>query len=57
MNSGEFTLADLVPGEYARRWYSIDGDIEWLTLPNVERWYARIAERVGFQNHIAVSLG
>jgi glutathione S-transferase len=56
LESAEFTLADLVLGAYARRWYGLGDVLVRPKLPNVERWYQRIGARPGFQNHIAAPL-
>jgi len=47
-----FSLADIVLGAYARRWFGIDG-IERPAMPNLERWYERLAERASFSRQIA----
>lgn len=47
-----FSLADIVLGAFARRWFGIDG----ITRPpmlNLERWYERLSERASFSRHIA----
>jgi len=50
-----FTLADIVLGAYARRWFGIDG-IERPAMPHLERWYERLAERASFSRQIAKPL-
>ena len=47
----KFTLADIVIGAYAKRWFGLDG-VERPPLPNLERWYSRIATRPGFKKYI-----
>jgi glutathione S-transferase len=47
----KFTLADIVIGAYAKRWFGLEG-VERPPLPNLERWYSRIATRPGFKNYI-----
>jgi glutathione S-transferase len=47
----KFTLADIVLGSYAKRWYGLEG-VERPPLPNLERWYLRLATRSGFRKHI-----
>lgn len=42
-----FSLADLVIGCYARRWFGVEG-IERPALPHLRRWYDAIAQRPGF---------
>ncbi|AXE94478.1 glutathione S-transferase family protein [Paraburkholderia sp. DD10] len=46
-----FTLADIVVGAYAKRWFGVDG-VERPPLPNVERWYSRLATRPGFKKYV-----
>ncbi|CCD89416.1 fragment of putative glutathione S-transferase (part 2) [Bradyrhizobium sp. ORS 285] len=50
-----FTLADLALGAYARRWFGVEG-VEKPELPNLTRWYERIAQRPAFIRHIAPPL-
>jgi glutathione S-transferase len=47
-----FTLADIAIGAYARRWLGVEG-VTKPTLPHLNRWYAEISTRAGFQQHIA----
>ena len=56
IETDDFTLADLVLGIYARRWYGIEHEIERPALPNVERWYRRTGERAGFGRYVAQPL-
>jgi glutathione S-transferase len=48
----DFTLADIALGAYARRWFGVQG-IAKPTFANLERWYARFANRAGFVKFIA----
>jgi glutathione S-transferase len=48
----QFTLADIALGAFARRWFGVEG-VTKPKLPNLERWFARISERPGFQKFIA----
>jgi glutathione S-transferase len=50
-----FTLADIVLGAYVRRWYGVEG-VTKPALPQLDRWYARLAERPGFQRFVAPAL-
>ncbi|CAB3797373.1 Glutathione S-transferase GstB [Paraburkholderia caffeinitolerans] len=50
-----FSLADIVLGAYARRWFGLEG-IERPALPNLERWYQRLAQRQGFRKYIDLPL-
>lgn len=47
LEGNAFSLADLVIGCYARRWFGIDG-IERPDLVHLNRWYEAIAQRPGF---------
>jgi glutathione S-transferase len=51
----KFTLADIVIGAYAKRWFGLEG-IERPPLPNLERWYSRIATRTGFRKYVDLPL-
>src|SRR3954454_5026068 len=43
----EFTLADIALGAYARRWFGVKG-VSKPTLPHLQRWFAALAGRAGF---------
>jgi glutathione S-transferase len=45
------TLADIVIGAYAKRWFGLEG-IERPPLPNLERWYSRLSTRTGFKKYV-----
>ena len=47
-----FTIADIALGAFARRWFGVEG-VTKPELPNLERWFALISERPGFQKFIA----
>jgi glutathione S-transferase len=47
-----FTLADIVLGAYARRWFGIDG-IDRPDFEHLSSWYERIEGRTAFQRHVA----
>lgn len=51
----QFTLADIVIGAYAKRWFGLEG-VERPPLPNLERWYSRIATRAGFKKYVDFAL-
>ncbi|MBW9104754.1 glutathione S-transferase family protein [Paraburkholderia phenoliruptrix] len=51
LESDKFTLADIVIGAYAKRWFGLAG-IERPPLPSLERWYSRIATRSGFKKYV-----
>ncbi len=48
----QFTIADIALGAFARRWFGVGG-VTKPKLPNLERWFALISERPGFQKFIA----
>jgi glutathione S-transferase len=50
-----FTLADIVLGAYAKRWFGLPG-VERASLPNLERWYQRLATRPGFKQYVDFEL-
>jgi glutathione S-transferase len=47
-----FTLADIAIGAYARRWFGVEG-VSKPKLPHLERWFAQLADRPGFQQFVA----
>lgn len=51
----QFTLADLVLGTYARRWFGIP-EIPRPPMPHLERWYSSLEKRDGFRQYIAPPL-
>lgn len=51
----QFTLADIVLGAYARRWFGVEG-VRKPPLPHLERWYKGLTERAGFQRFVAPPL-
>lgn len=55
LEGDDFSLADLVLGCYARRWFGADG-VRRPRLSNLERWYAAISRRPGFQTWVAPPL-
>jgi glutathione S-transferase len=55
LESEQCTLADLVIGAYARRWFGLEG-IERPPLPNLERWYLRLSNRTGFKKYVDLVL-
>ena len=50
-----FTMADIVLGAFAKRWFGLPG-IERVRMPELERWYASLAARPGFNKHVDVEL-
>lgn len=55
LENESFSLADIVIGGFARRWFGLEG-IERPALPNLERWYQRITQREGFRKYLAAPL-
>jgi glutathione S-transferase len=49
---GDFSLADIAVGAYARRWFGVEG-VEKPVLPNLQRWFEQISERPGFVEFVA----
>jgi glutathione S-transferase len=48
----QFTLADIALCTYARRWFGAEG-ISKPRLPSLERWFAELSTRPGFQKFVA----
>jgi len=48
----DFTIADIALGAYARRWLGVEG-ISKPKLAHLDRWFAGLAGRPGFQQFIA----
>jgi glutathione S-transferase len=48
----QFTIADIALGAYARRWFGVEG-VSKPRFPNLERWFAQLSSRPGFQKFIA----
>jgi glutathione S-transferase len=48
----QFTLADIALGAYARRWFGVEG-ISKPRFPHLERWFAQLSSRPGFQKFVA----
>ena len=46
------TLADIAIGAFARRWLGVEGIIR-PELPELDRWYAQVADRPGFVQFVA----
>jgi glutathione S-transferase len=49
---GEFTLADIAIGAYARRWFGVEG-ISKPELPHLQHWFEQISGRAGFVQFVA----
>jgi glutathione S-transferase len=48
----QFTLADIAIGAFARRWLGVEG-ISRPELPELNRWFAQLADRPGFIRFVA----
>ena len=48
----ELTLADIALGAYARRWFGVEG-VSKPKLAHLERWFALLSSRPGFQQFVA----
>jgi glutathione S-transferase len=48
----DFTIADIALGAYARRWFGVEG-VTKPKLPNLERWFAGLTGRAGFDQFVA----
>ncbi|WP_322102926.1 glutathione S-transferase family protein [Paraburkholderia sp. J41] len=55
LENERFSIADIVLGAFARRWFGLEG-VERVPLPNLERWYQRIAQREGFRKYVGMPL-
>ncbi len=52
MEGDSFSLADIAIGAYARRWLGVEGILR-PALPHLDRWFALISARPGFQEFVA----
>jgi glutathione S-transferase len=52
VETSDFTLADIVLGAFARRWFGLEG-IERPRLDHLSHWYDLISTRPGFVEHVA----
>ena len=48
----QFTIADIAIGAFARRWFGVEG-ITRPQMPHLERWFADVSTRPGFQTYVA----
>ena len=51
----QFTLADIAIGAFARRWLGVEGIIR-PELPQLDRWFAQLADRPGFIRFVAPAM-
>jgi len=52
LEGDQFTLADVAIAAFARRWFGVEGIIR-PELPELDRWYAQVADRPGFVQFVA----
>lgn len=55
MEGDRFTLADIVLGAFAKRWFGVEG-IDRPAMPNLQRWYQRLTQRAPFKKYIDLPL-
>jgi glutathione S-transferase len=55
LESDKFTIADIVLGAFAKRWFGLVG-IERPSMPNIERWYKMLETRAGFKRYVDLPL-
>lgn len=55
LEGDRFTIADIVLGAFAKRWFGIAG-IDRPPMPSLERWYQRLTQRVPFKKHVDLPL-
>ncbi|HEX7681964.1 MAG TPA: glutathione S-transferase [Trinickia sp.] len=55
MEGDRFTIADIVLGAFAKRWFGVEG-IERPPMPSLARWYQRLTQRVAFKKYIDLPL-
>jgi glutathione S-transferase len=57
IDGAAMTIADIVLGCYARRWFGPEVQVEGMPhLPALAAWYAKVGERPGFQRWVAVPM-
>jgi len=57
IEGGAFTLADIVMGCFARRWFGPEMRVPGMPeFPHLAQWHARIGERPDFQRQVAPKL-
>ena len=55
MEGDRFTLADIVLGAFAKRWFGVEG-IDRPAMPSLQRWYQRLTQRAPFKKYIDLPL-
>lgn len=57
IDGAAMTIADIVLGCYARRWFGEEVRVEGMPhFPALAAWYAKVGERPGFQRWVAVKM-
>ena len=57
LDGAAMTIADIVLGCYARRWFGEEVRVEGMPhFPALAAWYAKVGERPGFQRWVAVKM-
>jgi glutathione S-transferase len=57
LDGAQMTIADIVLGCYARRWFGDEVRVEGMPpFPALAAWYAKIGERPGFARWVAVPM-
>jgi glutathione S-transferase len=57
LDGGQMTIADIVLGCYARRWFGNEVRVEGMPpFPALAAWYGKISERPGFARWVAVPM-
>ena len=55
LEGDDFTIADIAVGAFARRWLHVEG-IRKPKLSNLDRWFAELESRRGFQQYLTQPL-
>jgi glutathione S-transferase len=55
MEGDRFTIADIVLGAFAKRWFGMEG-IDRPAMPSLQRWYQRLTQRAPFKKYIDLPL-
>lgn len=57
LDGADMTIADIVLGCYARRWFGDEVRVEGMPpFPALAAWYAKVGQRPGFQRWVAVPM-
>ena len=55
LEGDRFTIADIVLGAFAKRWFGVEG-IDRPPMPSLQRWYQRLTQRTAFKKYIDLPL-